>query len=148
MVPRETHRPPPTLAHRFNAFMARTAPYAAAASAALILWHAARDKPAVEGNAPVALVYPRGAGAPPSSAATGTPTGASAASPDSGRPVGPNAKGTAAQQAGVISTLVVVGRNDTMDAIFRRMALDKADLAAIRAAEPPAETALYDHELK
>jgi murein DD-endopeptidase MepM/ murein hydrolase activator NlpD len=27
---------------------------------------------------------------------------------------------------------VVVGRNDTLDAIFRRMALDKADLAAIR----------------
>jgi murein DD-endopeptidase MepM/ murein hydrolase activator NlpD len=39
----------------------------------------------------------------------------------------------AAQQAGVASTIeVVVGRNDTMDGIFRRMALDKSDLAAIR----------------
>ena len=38
-----------------------------------------------------------------------------------------------AQQAGVASTIeVIVGRNDTLDAIFRRMALDKADLAAIR----------------
>jgi murein DD-endopeptidase MepM/ murein hydrolase activator NlpD len=38
-----------------------------------------------------------------------------------------------AQQASVGSTVqIVVGRNDTLDAIFRRMALDKADLAAIR----------------
>jgi murein DD-endopeptidase MepM/ murein hydrolase activator NlpD len=38
-----------------------------------------------------------------------------------------------AQQANVGATIeVVVGRNDTLDAIFRRMALDKADLAAIR----------------
>jgi murein DD-endopeptidase MepM/ murein hydrolase activator NlpD len=37
------------------------------------------------------------------------------------------------QQAGVASTIqVIVARNDTMDAIFRRMALDPADLAAIR----------------
>ena len=38
-----------------------------------------------------------------------------------------------AQQASVASTIeVVVGRNDTLDAIFRRMAIDIADLAAIR----------------
>jgi murein DD-endopeptidase MepM/ murein hydrolase activator NlpD len=38
-----------------------------------------------------------------------------------------------AQQASVASMIeVVVGRNDTLDAIFRRMALNKADLAAIR----------------
>jgi len=38
-----------------------------------------------------------------------------------------------AQQASVAATIeVVVGRNDTLDAIFRRMALDTADLAAIR----------------
>ncbi len=38
-----------------------------------------------------------------------------------------------AQQASVGSTIeVMVGRNDTLDAIFRRMALDTADLAAIR----------------
>jgi len=36
-------------------------------------------------------------------------------------------------QAGIGSTIqVIVGRNDTLDAIFRRMALDQADLAAIR----------------
>jgi murein DD-endopeptidase MepM/ murein hydrolase activator NlpD len=39
----------------------------------------------------------------------------------------------AAQQASVASIIeVVVGRNDTLDAIFRRMALNKSDLAAIR----------------
>jgi murein DD-endopeptidase MepM/ murein hydrolase activator NlpD len=38
-----------------------------------------------------------------------------------------------AQQASIASTIqVIVGRNDTLDAIFRRMALDTADLAAIR----------------
>ena len=38
-----------------------------------------------------------------------------------------------AQQASVASIIeVVVGRNDTLDAIFRRMQLNKADLAAIR----------------
>jgi murein DD-endopeptidase MepM/ murein hydrolase activator NlpD len=37
------------------------------------------------------------------------------------------------QQASVASIIeVVVGRNDTLDAIFRRMALNKSDLAAIR----------------
>jgi murein DD-endopeptidase MepM/ murein hydrolase activator NlpD len=38
-----------------------------------------------------------------------------------------------AQQASVGSTIeVIVGRNDTLEAIFRRMALDTADLATIR----------------
>jgi murein DD-endopeptidase MepM/ murein hydrolase activator NlpD len=38
-----------------------------------------------------------------------------------------------AQQASVASIIeVVVGRNDTLDAIFRRMSLNKSDLAAIR----------------
>ena len=38
------------------------------------------------------------------------------------------------QQASVASFIeVVVGRNDTLDAIFRRMSLNKSDLAAIRA---------------
>jgi murein DD-endopeptidase MepM/ murein hydrolase activator NlpD len=38
-----------------------------------------------------------------------------------------------AQQASVGATIeVIVSRNDTLDAIFRRMALDTADLAAIR----------------
>jgi murein DD-endopeptidase MepM/ murein hydrolase activator NlpD len=40
----------------------------------------------------------------------------------------------ALQQARVASIIeVVVGRNDTLDAIFRRMSLNKSDLAAIRA---------------
>jgi murein DD-endopeptidase MepM/ murein hydrolase activator NlpD len=39
----------------------------------------------------------------------------------------------AAEQASVASIVeVIVGRNDTLDAIFRRMALNKSDLAAIR----------------
>jgi murein DD-endopeptidase MepM/ murein hydrolase activator NlpD len=39
----------------------------------------------------------------------------------------------AVEQASVASIIeVVVGRNDTLDAIFRRMALNKSDLAAIR----------------
>jgi murein DD-endopeptidase MepM/ murein hydrolase activator NlpD len=38
------------------------------------------------------------------------------------------------QQASVASFIeVIVGRNDTLDAIFRRMSLNKSDLAAIRA---------------
>ena len=38
-----------------------------------------------------------------------------------------------AQQASVASIIeIVVGRNDTLDAIFRRMSLNKSDLAAIR----------------
>jgi murein DD-endopeptidase MepM/ murein hydrolase activator NlpD len=38
------------------------------------------------------------------------------------------------QQASVASIIeIVVGRNDTLDGIFRRMALNKSDLAAIRA---------------
>jgi murein DD-endopeptidase MepM/ murein hydrolase activator NlpD len=101
--------------------MTGIAPYAAAASAALILWHAARDKPALIVNAPAPLVYPI------SAAAQAPPIATPAIAPTQiGAPL-------AVQQAGVASTIeVVVGRNDTMDAIFRRMALDKSDLAAIR----------------
>ena len=110
-----------TVARRFNAIMTRVAPYAAAASAALILWHAARDKPASIVNAPAPLVYPN-------SIATRSQPAVAPAVPaaETNVPI-------AAQQAGVASTIeVVVGRNDTMDGIFRRMALDKSDLAAIR----------------
>jgi murein DD-endopeptidase MepM/ murein hydrolase activator NlpD len=99
--------------------MARIAPYAAAASAGLILWHAARDTPAVGVNSPAPLLYPTST--PPAA----TPAVAAVAPPQSA-PI-------AAQQASVAATIeVVVGRNDTLDAIFRRMALDPADLAAIR----------------
>ncbi len=100
--------------------MTRLGPYAAAASAALVLWHAARDKPASPVDAPVALVYPasKAAGAPP---------------PALNPPAQPPSAHIASQQAGVASTIeVIVARNDTMDRIFRRMALDQSDLAAIR----------------
>jgi len=96
--------------------MTGLAPYAAAASAALILWHAARDTPAGVAYAPAPLVYPHAAAAPSAPPAAAAPGGA-----------------PAAQQASLGATIeVVVGRNDTLDAIFRRMALDTADLAAIR----------------
>ena len=36
------------------------------------------------------------------------------------------------QHAGIGSGRVIVGKNDRLDAIFRRMALDQADLASIR----------------
>ena len=101
--------------------MSRVAPYAAAASAALILWHAARDRPASIVNAPAPLVYPHAIATGSQPAVAPSPPAVEAAAP------------VAAQQAGVASTIqVIVGRNDTMDAIFRRMALDKSDLAAIR----------------
>jgi murein DD-endopeptidase MepM/ murein hydrolase activator NlpD len=102
--------------------MPRLATYAAAVCAAMILWHAARDAPTSVAYAPAPLVYPNApaAGAAP----TALPATAQAGTP------GPPA---IAQQASVGSTIeVVVGRNDTLDAIFRRMALNTADLAAIR----------------
>jgi murein DD-endopeptidase MepM/ murein hydrolase activator NlpD len=100
--------------------MPRLAPYAAAASAALILWHAARDTPTSGVFVPAPLVFPH---APASGAA---PTPPAIAAVQAGPP-------GIAQQASVAATIeVVVGRHDTLEAIFRRMALDTADLAAIR----------------
>src|SRR5258708_14233579 len=100
--------------------MTGLAPYAAAASAALILWHAARDTPTSVVFVPAPLVYPR------------TP----ATSPRLTAPALPVVQGgppAIAQQASVGATIEVgVGRNDTLDAIFRRMALDTSALAAIR----------------
>jgi murein DD-endopeptidase MepM/ murein hydrolase activator NlpD len=106
-------------ARRFHVVMTRVGPYAAAASAALILWHAARDRPEPPVSSPAPLVYPN------SAASGGAPPVAVAAAPVNAPMM--------LQQAGVASTIeVIVGRNDTMDAIFRRMSLDKSDLAAIR----------------
>jgi murein DD-endopeptidase MepM/ murein hydrolase activator NlpD len=109
------------ISRQFKELMTRLAPYAAVASAALILWHAARDTPTSVAYVPALLVYPHAA------PAAAPPAGAAQAAAIQG--------GTAviAQQASVGSTIqVIVGRNDTLDAIFRRMALDTADLAAIR----------------
>jgi len=107
-----------TVARRFKVIMARVAPYAAAASAALILWHAARDQPAAVADGAAPLIYPD----PPRNAAP--PPALAVAAP---------APAVAVRQAGIAPTIeIIVGRNDTMDAIFRRMALDKSDLAAMR----------------
>jgi murein DD-endopeptidase MepM/ murein hydrolase activator NlpD len=94
--------------------MTRVAPFAAAASAALILWHAARDTPAPGLTSAAPLVYP--ADAPVRTAPAAAP------------------KAPIAQQASVAAATieVIVGRNDTLESIFRRMALDPGDLAAIR----------------
>jgi murein DD-endopeptidase MepM/ murein hydrolase activator NlpD len=103
------------LGHRFRVVVTRVGPYAAAASAVLILWHAARDRPEPPVSVPAPLIYPNSAAAV-----------AAVESPPSNAPL-------MTRQAGVASTtLVIVGRNDTMEAIFRRMSLDKSDLAAIR----------------
>jgi murein DD-endopeptidase MepM/ murein hydrolase activator NlpD len=105
------------LAKQFSQLTRRVAPYAAAASAALILWHAARDIPEPAVGSPAPLVYPGGSTSPSPAVAA--------------RSAAPAAAGP--QQATVAATIeVIVGRNDTLDAIFRRMALDPADLAAIR----------------
>jgi murein DD-endopeptidase MepM/ murein hydrolase activator NlpD len=68
------------------------------------------------------------------------PTAAGSAAPAAASPDAEPAAATeatpppvVAQQASVASIIeVVVGRNDTLDAIFRRMQLNKSDLAAIR----------------
>jgi murein DD-endopeptidase MepM/ murein hydrolase activator NlpD len=105
------------LSRRFSSLMARIAPFAAAASAGLVLWHAARDTPPASSNTAAApLVYPANTAPAPA------------------RAVEPPPQSAVAQQASLTAATieVVVGRNDTLEAIFRRMALDPADLAAIR----------------
>jgi murein DD-endopeptidase MepM/ murein hydrolase activator NlpD len=101
---------------------ARIAPAAATLSAALLLWHAAHDAPPGPEMAPAPVIYTHPVPPPaPLLLPSATPV----------HPPGPPLR---VQQAGVaVSTIeVVVGRNDTLDRIFRRMALDKSDLAAIR----------------
>ena len=109
----------PSVIRRFHIITGRLGPYAAAASAALVLWHAARDKPAAMVSVPAPLIYSNSAPAASPPPAAATTSGAAGTPP-------------AALQAGVASIQVIVGRNDTLDGIFRRMALDKSDLAAIR----------------
>ncbi len=105
---------PTRMGRRWRAGMARIAPYAAALSAALILWQAATQQPQDGGQTPAPLLYANQALMPVASPRY--PAGA-----------------LSTRQASVAATIeVVVGRNDTLDAIFRRMALDTADLAAIR----------------
>ena len=102
-----------TLFQQSKGVILRVAPYAAAVGAALLLWHALPDQ-----RSSAALLEKGAQPAAPRSAS---------ASPAPALPLG------VARQASVFSTIeVVVGRHDTLDAIFRRMALDTADLAAIR----------------
>lgn len=113
----------PKIYRRIKELTTRLAPYAAAAGAALLLWHVTRDIP--------------GAGSRRAATAANatTPTAAMPTTPvpNTASPVARKALTIPAIHAGVASTIeVIVGRNDTLDAIFRRMALGQADLAAIR----------------
>lgn len=123
-----------TISRRFNAVTARIGPIAAVVSAALILWHAARDRPAGDVGEPAPLVYPAAAVAAARSAAPAAGAVADRGPAERGpADRAPRSAATGLQQAGMASTIeVIVARNDTMDSIFRRMALDTADLVAIR----------------
>jgi murein DD-endopeptidase MepM/ murein hydrolase activator NlpD len=98
----------PKTSPRFKALLIRLTGCAIIACGALILWPLSRhDAPEAAPPAPV----------------VSTPVAAAAAL----------ALPIVAQQASVASIIdVVVGRNDTLDGIFRRMALNLTDLAAIR----------------
>jgi murein DD-endopeptidase MepM/ murein hydrolase activator NlpD len=103
--------------------LAKTLPYAAAAIAGLVLWQAAREQLAVGAGASPTIAASAGQAQSAPSAAF-----ASAAASSLAQPPRPPVKPAGA----AATTEVVVGRNDTLDAIFRRIALDPADLAAIR----------------
>jgi murein DD-endopeptidase MepM/ murein hydrolase activator NlpD len=71
--------------------------------------------------------------APPDSAAA-TPVTSPASDSTLAPATAATTPGPVVQQASVASIIeIVVGRNDTLDSIFRRMSLNKSDLAAIRA---------------
>ena len=109
---------------RLRRVTARLTPAAALLCAGLLLWHFAHDGTA---SALVAApVLDPGVGVPASPPAPGTTTAGPSAS-NSTPPGTP-----APQQARVATAQVIVGPHDTLDRIFRRMALDPADLAAIR----------------
>ncbi len=103
--------------------MTRIAPVAASLSAALLLWHAAHDAPASPEMAPAPVIYTHPVPAP-----------APLILPPVSRPARAAGGAVRMQQAGVaVSTIeVVVGRKDTLDRNFRRMALDQSDLQSIR----------------
>ncbi len=111
-MPRPSFRAPSPFL-RLGSLLSRSAPYAAAlaaVAAGLVLWHAERHAP------------------PPSASRGATPGSAAPVS----APIG-TAHKMAPQEASVAATIeVLVRRNDTLDRIFKRMALDPADLAAIR----------------
>jgi murein DD-endopeptidase MepM/ murein hydrolase activator NlpD len=94
---------------------------AAALGAGLLVWHGVRH-----GQAPASA-----ASSTPSAAETTAPAAASGVVPPAAT-VAPAAASGRPQPALAATTEVLVGRNDTLDAIFRRLSLDPADLAAIR----------------
>jgi murein DD-endopeptidase MepM/ murein hydrolase activator NlpD len=108
----------------FRKLVMRLAPYAAALIALGFVWHLVRD---TSPSAPLVAALAGNAPAPNSPS--------SPAAPPAAIPVAalPGSAPVLAQRSRVAATIdVIVGRNDTLDAIFRRMALDMADLAAIR----------------
>jgi murein DD-endopeptidase MepM/ murein hydrolase activator NlpD len=94
-------------------------PCAAAAIVGLILWRTAHDTPPFASD-----------DAAPQVASASESTSPAALQPSVTR--APSSAAAVPQPATASTTKVIVGRNDTLDAIFRRMALDPADLAAIR----------------
>lgn len=112
-----------------------SAAIAAAAGAALLLHYAVSNKPAADTVVPGAAALGAAAEATSIDSRSALDAAASVVVADSTPRVGvdavPNA-GVVAPAELVVSTDVVVGRNDTLDAIFGRLAFDKADLAAIR----------------
>jgi len=114
-----------------------------AAGGALVLLHAAH---LARTDPPSAASSPQTPATPASTGVTGSPTTAAPSSTLSAAPASghlaaaaplpaapPPTTRVAMQEAGLASTIeIIVRRNDTLDAIFKRMSLDKADLAAIR----------------
>ena len=99
----------PTKVRQIKTWLTQASPYAGALLSVVLVLSAVREKPAA-----------------PASAAPPHPAHAALIAAPPAPPIVP-------QEASIGSTIqVIVGRNDTLDAIFRRMSLDKADLAAIR----------------
>jgi murein DD-endopeptidase MepM/ murein hydrolase activator NlpD len=113
LVPRNTFRPWENYS-RIKVLATSVAVCGALAAAAVLGWWITRTAPSDSAaTTPVA-----------SPASDSTTTQSTAAAPP--HPI--------VQQASVASVIeIVVGRNDTLDGIFRRMSLNKSDLAAIRA---------------
>jgi murein DD-endopeptidase MepM/ murein hydrolase activator NlpD len=106
------------ISRRFKELMTRLGPLAAAAGLVVALWHAAGNRSSHVASVP--SVASEAAHLP---VAAGTPTPAA---------LRPAARAPLVQADLGATIAVIVGRNDTLDAIFRRFALDTADLAAIR----------------
>jgi murein DD-endopeptidase MepM/ murein hydrolase activator NlpD len=106
--------------------------YTAAAAIAFLLWQAYRYTDPPRSTALVAAASVAGP-APAAAAGDSRSSAGSRVSAGAAPAPAPQRPSIAVEQASIASTIeVIVRRNDTLDAIFRRMALDSADLAAIR----------------